>query len=217
MTCNKLTLSTIACNNKGLTIFAIGSNSNAVSQIVRSVHNGETDIKPVVLTHEEPIEVAFDKFKGKQDSTDVPKEHTNTVVSEKSFDEANAAAMRRAPQLVMLGSIDGKDEVLAAIELALQDIRVVATTKPKSISSIIPDIISLFPTEARASKACELISYINMLVADKVTDEKKSLIEQQYLVFDEALKTELLISIKDNGYCAETLSQRIDNAVESFS
>ena len=227
MSHHNIDITTLTANNKGLTVFAINKNSSIVSQVVKGILEGDTDVKGTVLTYEDPIEDAFDSIKGEQNLGDLSSVHSDhstlivtakTAVPAESFSEANRAAMRRAPAMVLLGSIDGEDEVESAIHLALQDIKVIATTQHKAIGSILTDMISFFPSELRANKACELISHINMLVAKKTTEAvtgEKSVVEQQCLVFDETLKTKLLTSIKDNGYSAETLSQEINAMVDA--
>lgn len=218
MSNNTIDIAKLPVNNQGVTIFSFTDNQNPISQIIRGVAKEER----VILTHEDPIEDAYDSIKREDSLASVASDRSNPAVVAKddvtaeSFSEANRAAMRRLPETVILGIIDGEDKVAAAIDLALQGVKVIATVKSKDIGAIIPDILSFLPTELRASKACELISNTNMLVTKKATEAgiDEEFVAMQHLVFDKALKTKLLASIEDKGYNPETLSQEIESTAK---
>lgn len=162
--------------------------STTLGSVIRYVLENDTDIKGVILTHEDPIEVSFEAIRS---------EHSVVMQSAigqgehvLSFVRANRSAMRRSPDLVLLGELRDEDTIEAAVELSLTGHPVFATTHASNISSIFPRLISRFPQELQSQKAFDLIDTTRFLVAQKLiwTTEGKLMAVRETLVFTDGLR-----------------------------
>lgn len=140
--------------------------SSTLSSIIRYILENDTQIKGIILTHEDPIEVSYDSIKS---------EHSVPIQSSvgegahiKTFSLANISAMRRSPDLVFLGELRDGPTVEAAVELSLTGHPVFATTHANNISAILPRLISRFPQEIQGQKAYDIIDTVRVLISQKL-------------------------------------------------
>ena len=140
--------------------------SSTLSSIIRYVLENDTIIKGIILTHEDPIEVSYEN---------IPSQHSIVIQSSvgevqhiRSFSDANISAMRRSPDLVLLGELRDAPTVEAAVELSLTGHPVFATTHANNISAILPRLISRFPQEIQGQKAYDIIDTVRVLIAQKL-------------------------------------------------
>lgn len=184
--------------------------STTLAAVIRYILENDTLIKGNILTHEDPIEVSYDE---------VDTEHSMVTQSAigmgqhiLSFNHANRSAMRRSPDLVLLGELRDEDTVEAAVELSLTGHPVYATTHASSISAIMPRLISRFPQELQAQKAFDLIDTMRFLVAQKLiwTTEGKLMAVRETLVITEALKNYLLPFTKSTDVLYRKINQIMD-------
>lgn len=155
--------------NDGIVIFAGATGegkSTSLAAIIRYIAENDTPIKGIILTHEDPIEVSYDNIQSKhsvviQSSIGVG-QHIN------SFEAANRSAMRRSPDLVLVGELRDGPTVESAVELSLTGHPVFATTHANNVSAILPRLISRFPQEIQGQKAYDIIDTVRVLVAQKL-------------------------------------------------
>ena len=166
--------------------------STTIASVIRYILENDTTIKGNIITHEDPIEVSFDLIKSP---------HSETMQSSigqgdhvLSYNNANRSAMRRSPDLVLLGELRDEDTIEAAVELSLTGHPVFATTHASSISAIFPRLISRFPKDVQGQKGFDLIDVTRFLVAQKLiwTTKGKRLAVREELQITEGLRLELI-------------------------
>ena len=155
--------------NDGIVLFAGATGegkSTSLSSIIRYIAENDTIIKGILLTHEDPIEVSYDNIESIHSiiiqSSIGPGQHVG------SFDAANRSAMRRSPDLVLVGELRDGPTVESAVELSLTGHPVFATTHANNVSAILPRLISRFAQEIQGQKAYDIIDTVRVLVAQKL-------------------------------------------------
>lgn len=166
--------------------------STTIASVIRYILENDTTIKGNILTHEDPIEVSFEL---------IPSSHSQVIQSSigqgdhvLSFDGANRSAMRRSPDLVLVGELRDDRTIEAAVELSLTGHPVFATTHASDIGSILPRLISRFPQEIQGQKGFDLIDTIRFFVAQKLiwtTKGKRRAIREE-LEITEGLRAVLI-------------------------
>ena len=166
--------------------------STTIASVIRYILENDTAIKGFILTHEDPIEVSFDLIES--DHSEVMQSAIGQGDHVMTFNDANRSAMRRSPDLVLLGELRDEATITAAVELSLTGHPVFATTHASDISSIFPRLISRFPQEIQGQKAYDLIDTTRFLVAQKLvwTVDKKRIAIREELEITAGLKAELI-------------------------
>lgn len=171
--------------------------STTIASVIRYILENETTIMGNIITHEDPIEVSFENVKSPHSL--VMQSQIGQGAHVISYNHANRSAMRRSPDLVLLGELRDEDTIEAAVELSLTGHPVYATTHASNISSIFPRLISRFPKEVQGQKGFDLVDTTRFLVAQKLirrTDGKKMAVREE-LEFTEALRGELIKYAQD--------------------
>lgn len=166
--------------------------STTIASVIRYVLENDTPIKGIILTHEDPIEVGFDLIES--DHSEVIQSAIGQGDHILTFNDANRSAMRRSPDLVLLGELRDEATITAAVELSLTGHPVFATTHASNIGSIFPRLISRFPQEIQGQKAYDLVDTTRFLVAQKLvwTVDKKRIAIREELKITESLRAELI-------------------------
>lgn len=198
--------------------------STSLAAIIRYILEHDTMIKGNILTHEDPIEVSYDNIRSEHSLV------TQSAIGQgqhvKSFDAANRSAMRRSPDLVLVGELRDGPTVEAAVELSLTGHPVFATTHANNVSAILPRLISRFPQEIQAQKAYDIVETARMFVAQKliwntdgrifaVRETLKFTNELRYYLLDVLNKAgqadalyKKITGIMKNGYLGSTSYER---------
>lgn len=166
--------------------------STTIASVIRYIMENDTPIKGNLLTHEDPIEVSYHLIHSKH--SEVMQSSIGQGDHVISFNDANRSAMRRSPDLVLVGELRDEDTITSAIELSLTGHPVLATTHASYIGAIFPRLISRFPKEVQGQKGFDLVDTVRFLVAQKLiwTTKGKRIAIREELVIDEGLRTELL-------------------------
>lgn len=197
----------MATDNEGLTIFAIGEKSKVIKNILTDILEQDTPVKGVVLAQADDADIkGLDK---------IYSEHTTLMLESKlgengavklfgGYAEDNKKAMRRSPDLVLMGDIYEELKINNAIEQSLTGHRVFGRTKARNIGSVLVGLVHLFPSEQQPLKCYDLINSTNGLVyeADGQT---------QVLIFDRDIKARLCSLIKSGGFDAHIIEEAIIN------
>lgn len=165
--------------------------STTIGSVIRYIMENDTLIKGIVITHEDPIEVSFESIRSRHSMPNQSQIGAGDHI--KSFIGANRSAMRRSPDIVLLGELRDGDTIEAAVELSLTGHPVFATTHANNINAIFPRLISRFPKEVQSQKAFDLIDTTRFLVAQKLvwSTSGEMLAVRETLVFTEPLRTYL--------------------------
>lgn len=166
--------------------------STTIASVIRYIMENDTAIKGNLITHEDPIEVSFHLVNSKH--SEVMQSSIGQGDHVLSFNDANRSAMRRSPDLVLLGELRDEATIGAAVELSLTGHPVFATTHASNISAIFPRLISRFPKEVQGQKGFDLIDTVRFMVAQKLvwtTKGKRIAVREEFFI-TEGLKAELL-------------------------
>lgn len=143
--------------------------STTLAAIFRYILEGDTIIKGILLTQEDPIEINYDR---------VPSKHSVVIQSSigegqniASFLEANRSAMRRSPDGIMVGELRDYATVNSAIDLSNTGHPVFATTHASNVAAIFPRLIGLYPEASQQQKALELSDTVRMLISQKLIED----------------------------------------------
>lgn len=161
-----------------------------LSSIIRYILEGDTIIKGMIVTHEDPIEISYDGIKSK---------HSYVIQSSigkhiKSFSLANRAAVRRQPALLMVGELRDMDTIDASLELGKAGSPVFATTHANNVASILPRLLSIYPPENQPAKCASIIDTVRVFATQKLiwTTNNKMMAVRELLVFTPELRRYLL-------------------------
>lgn len=137
----------------GLVVFGgPGYNSKYMAELLRYMLNNKTSFPAITITHEYPIEVAYDSICKKATHS----KPDNVVVSRK----------RDKPYVVMLGYLKDENMVDAAIDLSLDGTIVVGYAAcHDGLSSTLLKLVTRFPCGLQLQKLCELLGVLEVLVA----------------------------------------------------
>ncbi|MGP5057665.1 ATPase, T2SS/T4P/T4SS family [Psychrobacter celer] len=173
--------------------------STSLAAIIRYIAENDTMIKGNLYTHEDPIEVSYDNIRSTHSL--VMQSSIGQGQNIKSFDAANRSAMRRSPDLVLVGELRDGPTVEAAVELSLTGHPVFATTHANNISAILPRLISRFPQEIQPQKAYDIIETARMFVAQKLiwNTEGNIFAVRETLKFTNELRYYLLDILNKSG------------------
>lgn len=166
--------------------------STTLSSVIRYVAENDTQIKGIILTHEDPIEVSYEKIAS--DHSVIVQSSIGQGQNILTFDGANRSAMRRSPDLILLGELRDAATVEAAVELSLTGHPVFATTHANSVAAIFPRLISRFPKEQQSQKTFDLIDTARVLISQKLiwNTQGKLFAVREVLPFTTAVRSYLL-------------------------
>ena len=166
--------------------------STTIASVIRYILENDTSIKGIILTHEDPIEVSFDLVQSEH--SEVMQSSIGQGANVLAFNDANRSAMRRSPDLVLLGELRDEDTIEAAVELSLTGHPVYATTHASNIGAVFPRLISRFAKEVQGQKGYDLVDTTRFLVAQKLvwTVDKKRIAIREELEITEGLRAELI-------------------------
>lgn len=138
--------------------------TTTLAAVIRYVLEHDTIIKGNIITHEDPVEISYDTIRSNHSWV------TQSAMGHhiKSFDKANRAAMRRSPDLVLVGELRDGETVEAAVEIALTGHPAFATTHANCVAAIFPRLLSRFPKEVQAEKCFDLVDTCRLLASQKL-------------------------------------------------
>lgn len=161
----------------------------------------ETALKGVILgmTGDKDIE-GLDQIVGKHSTLMIK---ADGCFKDLSF---NKTALRRMPDLIVMGDVHADTAVSEAVELAMTGSKVIGKAQVGNISEIIPSLVRLLPLQDQNMMAYDLVNSINVIV-----HEKDGVISS--LVFDDSLKEELSSLLKKQGFDTKALKDAINSVM----
>ncbi len=181
---------------------------------IRHILENDTDIQGNIITYEAPIEFRFDGIHSQHSiitQTEIPKHLP-------SFYEGVKQAMRRKPELIMIGELRDEETILSAIEAALTGHAVFATVHANDVASIFTRILYRLPEGERSQAMYKLVDASRFLLAQRliVGLDGKRLALREYLPFSPALIEELL-SIEHTQKILQAIKQALHTQGQSFA
>ncbi|MBI1327287.1 MAG: ATPase [Alphaproteobacteria bacterium] len=121
-----------------------------------------------MLTYESPIEFTYDGVKSPRSvvaQTEVPRHLPD-------FAKGVRNALRRKPNIIMVGEARDRETILAAIEAAQTGHAVYTTTHTMGVASTIRRMISAFEPDERAERAYALMETLRLVVTQALVPKK---------------------------------------------
>lgn len=151
--------------------------TTTLAAVIRYIMEHDTIIKGNIITHEDPVEISYDNIKS------VHSYVTQSAIGQhiKTFGDANKAAMRRSPDLVLVGELRDSETMESALELAVTGHPAFATVHANNVAAILPRLLSRFPNEMQSEKCFDIIASTRLLSSQKLiwtTSNKKMAIRE---------------------------------------
>jgi defect in organelle trafficking protein DotB len=142
-----------------------------------------------VLTYEAPIEFtlgAIPERVGIVVQTEIPRHIA-------SYAKGVANALRRAPNIIMVGEARDRETITGAIQAGLTGHAVYTTIHASSVAAALPRAIGEFPADERRSVLVRTLDVLRLVITQwlvpKVGGGRVAL--REYLVFDQGMRLEL--------------------------
>lgn len=166
-----------------------------LAAIIRDLAEKE-DSNRKILTYEAPIEFVYD-------SIDMP----SAVVSQSeiprhlpSFAAGVRNALRRKPQLILVGEARDPETIGAAIEAALTGHPVYTTLHSNGVAETMRRLVNSFPADEAQARMIDIIETIRVVIWQQLVPslDGKRIALREFLIFDEKLRDILLDSKLEN-------------------
>lgn len=192
--------------------------TTTLAAVIRYIMEHDTIIKGNIITHEDPVEISYDNIKS--DHSYVTQSAIGPHI--RSFSDANRAAMRRSPDLVLVGELRDSVTMESALELAVTGHPAFATVHANSVAAILPRLLSRFPNELQSEKCFDIIASTRLLSSQKLiwTTQDKMMAVREALPITSELKDYLLPLCKDPSVVIRKIAGIMDKGlfgVESYS
>jgi defect in organelle trafficking protein DotB len=169
--------------------------STTFAAIIRYILENDTKIKGNIITAEQPIEYTYELIKSN---------HSVITQSEipthfKTFALANEAAMRRRPNLAMIGELRDAETIQAAVELSLTGHPVFATVHSNTVATVVKRMISRFPPNLQMSAIADIVETTRLIIAQRLIPkchEEGLIAVREHLQFTQEIR-QYLASLKD--------------------
>lgn len=183
------------------------------ASVIRYILEYNTPIQGNLLTHEDPIEFSFDMIQSAHSiliPSEIPTNFSN-------YEDANRAAMRRKPGLVMIGEMRDQSTIRAAIELALTGHPVFGTVHASDVAAIPRRLISRFAPEDRPTAIFDIIETAQFFMAQRLVPglKGKLIAAREWLKVDEEVRNELL-DVDDMARVTSKMREMVEEKGHSF-
>lgn len=143
-----------------------------------------------MLTYEAPIEFTYDTVTSDNSlisQTEIPR-HLKT------FEQGIRNALRRKPNIIMVGEARDTETISAAIEAAQTGHAVYTTTHTTGVATTIRRMVGTFPANERDEKAYSLMETMRLICTQILVPKKSGgrVGLREWLVFDDDLREKLL-------------------------
>ncbi len=158
--------------------------------LMRYILENDTVIKGNIVTYEEPIEFRYHNILSKHsiiNQSEVPRNIS-------SFYDGIREAMRRKPELIMIGELRDQETIMSAIEASVTGHCVFATVHANNVSSVFSRIIYRLPENERESAIYKLVDATKFIMAQCLVMgvNGKRVAAREYLTFTKPVIDELL-------------------------
>ena len=186
------------CPAKGMVLVtgATGSGkSTLLSSILRMLLEQPQGNRKI-LTYESPIEFVYDEVDKPSSvisQTEIPRNLPD-------FTEALRNALRRAPEVILIGEMRDKETIREGVTASMTGHLLYSTLHTNGVADTVRRMVSVFPTEEKNAAAIDILSSIRMIVSQMLvpsTDGKRVAL-REYLVFNDAIVDHLFRAGVDN-------------------
>lgn len=143
-----------------------------------------------MLTYEAPIEFTYDAIHSPRSLVAQTEVHRHLP----DFSAGVRNALRRKPNIILVGEARDRETISAAIEAAQTGHAVYTTTHTTGVASTIRRMISAFDKNERAERAYALMETLRMIVTQSLVPKKGGgrLGVREWMIFPEEVREKLL-------------------------
>lgn len=170
--------------------------STLLASMIRWILENPEESKRI-LTYEQPIEFTYDKVKKAASmiaQTEIPTMLPN-------FADGLRNALRRDPNIVLVGELRDLETIASAILAAQTGHAVYGTTHSNSIAITMKRLVNVFPPEERVSRMIDLIDCSQAFLTQRLIrtiDGKGRVPIREMLVFDDVAKDRLVRQLAED-------------------
>lgn len=178
-------------NDQGLILVA-GSTGSGKSTLMSAAIRRmleDRDRPRVILTYEQPIEYVYDAI----DVGDNIIYQSEVPRNVKTFSAGVVSAMRRNPDVILVGEARDRETIVAASEAAMTGHLVIATVHANSVAETLRRIVVQFDRAEQDARLMDLVSSMRMIVAQRLENKPKGgrIALREYLIFTPAVREQI--------------------------
>lgn len=187
--------------------------TTSFAAIIRHVLEGDTPIKGNIVTYEEPIEFRFNMIQSRH-SVIVQTQVPNMIPD---FYNGIREAMRRKPELIMIGELRDEETIRSAVEASLTGHAVFATVHAINVAAVMRRLISRFPEGERATAIFDIVETSRFIMAQRLVRTRAGgrVAAREFLVFTEDVR-EQLIGLDQMGKVTQEVKRLVEERGHSF-
>ena len=155
------TLRDLAMLKRGLVLMVGATGSGKSTTLAAMINHRNENCSDHILTIEDPVEFLHQNRKAIVNQREVG-------LDTRSFGRALRAAMRAAPDVILIGEIRDRETMEAAITLAGTGHLAIATLHANNTAETLDRIINLFPRDQHAQIFLDLSQYLRAIVSQRL-------------------------------------------------
>lgn len=181
--------------------------SSTLAAVIRDILERK-DLSKKILTFEAPIEFVYDQVKKSPHSDIYQTEIYNQL---KSFPAGMRGALRRSPDIILIGEARDKETIEQAIIASQTGHLVFTTTHVNGVAETIKRMVNEFDPEERNARSVDLITALNIIVSQKLVPRVGGgrVALREYLIFTREIKRRLQMAELDtlSYFCQQELKK----------
>ena len=168
--------------------------STLLASMIREIVE-QPDANRKILTYEAPIEFVYDDLHMPSSivsQSEVPRHIPNFATGVRN-------ALRRKPGLILVGESRDSETIAASLEAALTGHPVYTTLHSNGVAQTIRRLVGSFPQNERLGRTIDILETMRLIIWQQLVpsqDGKRTAL-QEYLVFNESIRDQLLASDPD--------------------
>jgi twitching motility protein PilU len=155
------TLVELAMLKRGLVLMVGATGSGKSTTLAAMINHRNENCSDHILTIEDPVEFLHQNRKSIVNQREVG-------LDTRSFSRALRAAMRAAPDVILIGEIRDRETMESAIALAGTGHLAIATLHANNCAETLDRIINLFPRDQHAQIFLDLSQYLRAIVSQRL-------------------------------------------------
>src|SRR5262245_28140429 len=155
------TLRDLAMLKRGLVLMVGATGSGKSTTLAAMINHRNENCSDHILTIEDPVEFLHQNRKAIVNQREVG-------LDTRSFSRALRAAMRAAPDVILIGEIRDRETMESAIALAGTGHLAIATLHANNSAETLDRIINLFPRDQHAQIFLDLSQYLRAIVSQRL-------------------------------------------------
>lgn len=181
--------------------------------ILRHVLEGDTPIKGNIVTYEEPIEFRFHMIQSPH-SVIVQTQVPNMIAD---FYTGIREAMRRKPELIMIGELRDEETIRSAVEASLTGHAVFATVHAINVAAVMRRLISRFPETERPTAIFDIVETARFIMAQRLVPTRAGgrIAAREYLVLNDYVR-DRLVNLDQMGRVTQETKRLVEECGHSF-